>query len=113
MLINTRNALALINVTTEHGEQRNNYCVAKNVDHRQNHCPKETKANQDPSPNSKKDRPKNRSFTCFTLGLPGENFLLEMAGFPIPILGVRGKKVVLKTLGLNPAGFRLWVGVWL
>lgn len=56
MLINTHNALALINVTTEHGEQRNNYCVAKNVDHRQNHCPKETKANQEPSPNSKKDQ---------------------------------------------------------
>lgn len=35
-----------------------------------------------------------RSRTCLTLALPGENFLLEMAGFPMPILGVRGSTVV-------------------
>lgn len=31
---------------------------------------------------------------CLTLALPGENFLLEMAGFPMPILGVSGSTVV-------------------
>lgn len=32
---------------------------------------------------------------CLILDLPEENFLLEMAGLPIPILGVRGSKVVM------------------
>lgn len=35
-----------------------------------------------------------RSPTCFTRALPGENFLLEMAGFPMPIFGVRESTVV-------------------
>ena len=39
-------------------------------------------------------RKKNTSLTCFTLGLPGENFLLEMAGLPMPILGMSGINVV-------------------
>ena len=32
--------------------------------------------------------------TCFTRGRPGENFLLVMAGFPIPIFRVMGTTVV-------------------
>lgn len=83
----------------------------KTVDHRQNQCPKETE--RKPGAKQQERKAKTRSFTCFTLGLPGENFLFEMAGFPIPILGVRGKKVVLETPGLYPARFRPWVGVWL
>lgn len=38
--------------------------------------------------------PNIQALTCLTLGLPGENFLLVIAGFPIPIFGVRGMWVV-------------------
>lgn len=31
---------------------------------------------------------------CLTRGLPGENVLLVMAGFPMPIFGATGMKVV-------------------
>ena len=34
-----------------------------------------------------------RAVTCFTRGRPGENFLLVMAGFPIPIFSVMGTMV--------------------
>lgn len=35
---------------------------------------------------------------CLTLALPGENFLLEIAGFPIPIFGVRRRTGVAGSL---------------
>ena len=50
--------------------------------------------------------------TCFTLGLPGENFLLVIAGFPMPILGVNGMRVVVAVVGCtlwSPRGGSPWV----
>lgn len=41
---------------------------------------------------------------CLILALPGENFLLEMAGFPMPILGVRGSTVVSGAWGFERGG---------
>lgn len=50
---------------------------------------------------------------CFTLGLPGENFLLVIAGFPMPILGMNGIRVVVVVVGgtllWSPGGRRLRV----
>lgn len=49
---------------------------------------------------------------CFTLGLPGENFLLVIAGFPMPILGMNGIRVVVVVAGgtllWSPGDRRLW-----
>lgn len=47
--------------------------------------------------------------TCLTRGLPGENFLLVMAGFPIPIFGVKGMRVVVgSTLLWSPSEGSIW-----
>lgn len=47
--------------------------------------------------------------TCFTRGLPGENFLLVIAGFPIPIFGVSGMRVVVgMALLWSPSEGRIW-----
>lgn len=46
--------------------------------------------------------------TCFTRGLPGENFLLVMAGFPMPIFGVNGIRVVGITLLWSLREGRIW-----